>query len=205
MTLSPQIFQISISHLQILGTRMLPWSQFQTEYPKLWCNLQTSLLSGAFCSVYVNWYPFLYMGEGGNWINPYENIMHSCAYFSCPGFVYPWFGDYSTLIILFLFSVFMFSWQTLWQVYVNTSQHSGTVPYVLIYKNFTFSITQCKYVFHTVSQLTVIVCLKTLSSRYLSWQYSVYCEVGTKILKHFLHELKWFRGLIQHNKAQTST
>jgi len=84
-----------------------------------WCHEASSILSTQNYGVTCKPHCYLglsawYMGTDthfcmlwmGGWINPYENIMHPCAYFRCPGFVYPWFGDYSTLIILFLLSVF---------------------------------------------------------------------------------------------------
>ena len=51
-----QIFKKSRIHLQILGARWVLWSKFSTEDAQFWSSLWTSLLSGALCSVHVNWW-----------------------------------------------------------------------------------------------------------------------------------------------------
>jgi hypothetical protein len=71
-----QIFQKSISHLEILEARMTTRSKFHTDNPQPKSNIRTSLFSGAFSSVHeLRW--------GGS--SCVQNIRHHCTTFSCLG------------------------------------------------------------------------------------------------------------------------
>jgi hypothetical protein len=55
---SPQTFQKSKSHLQILGVIRAIWRKLQIEKSQFWSDLWIVLSSGAFSSVHTNWYAF---------------------------------------------------------------------------------------------------------------------------------------------------
>jgi hypothetical protein len=51
------------SYLCILGARWVTSSKFHIEDPQFSCDHPTSLLSGTFSLVHVNWYTFCMQGE----------------------------------------------------------------------------------------------------------------------------------------------
>jgi len=53
---SLQIFQKSGNHLPILDARKVTLGKFLTEVPQFWSDLWTSRLSGALCSLHLDWY-----------------------------------------------------------------------------------------------------------------------------------------------------
>ena len=61
---SQRILHKSRSHLQILGTR----SKFHTEDSQFRNDLWTSLFSGTFCSVHVNWYTLYTLVDRQQWL-----------------------------------------------------------------------------------------------------------------------------------------
>lgn len=69
-----QICVKSGSHLSIIGARTVKQGIYHTDYPQFWSDLWMLLLSGAFFSVYINWYINLYVVKKCN--NFAENFRH---------------------------------------------------------------------------------------------------------------------------------
>lgn len=61
--MSPHIFQKSRSYQQYLSARRAIWRKFRTEDSQFGNDMWTSLLSGAFSSMHLKRYTFLYVGE----------------------------------------------------------------------------------------------------------------------------------------------
>ena len=70
---------------KILAVSKVTKSSFHTDDSQFWSDVQTSLLTGIFNSVYVKWHTFVY--ERKKKSNNYaENIIHHCTRFSHPSF-----------------------------------------------------------------------------------------------------------------------
>jgi hypothetical protein len=60
----PKIFQKFSSQVQIPGAKRITWCKLHSKNPQFWNNLWTSLLSGTFCLVHVNWCTYLCIRRG---------------------------------------------------------------------------------------------------------------------------------------------